>query len=400
MIVLFRILALSLGSFAVGTGAYVVAGVLVDIAEDLSVPVATSGLLITIFALTFAVASPLLVAATSSVARRRLIVGALILFALANAAAALVPAFSLLLLARVVAALGAAVFTPVASAFAASLASPEMRGRALSVRTIGSTVAFLVGIPIGTVISGYYGWRITFMLVAALATVAALGARALLPDVETSAGGTFLSHLGVVRSGAVVGVLALTVLALMASFVVLTYVRPLLESLTGFGTEGIGLMLAIFGLASIPGTLLGGFAADRWGYRVSMTVMLAVLSASLLSFFLIFAVEASSKVAILATVVTLVAWSIATFAQFPLQQYRLIGVAPQEQNSVLSLNASAIQAGQGMGAGFGALILHYGSLASLGWGGALCALVALVVLGYGRSLSTLQAPHKKRREPY
>jgi predicted MFS family arabinose efflux permease len=99
----------------------------------------------------------------------------------------------------------------------------------------------------------------------------------LLPNVETSAGGTFLSHLGVVRSGAVVGVLALTVLALMASFVVLTYVRPLLENRTGFGTEGIGLMLAIFGLASIPGTLLGGYAADRWGYRISITVMLAVL---------------------------------------------------------------------------------------------------------------------------
>ena len=400
MMVFFRILTLSLGSFAVGTGAYVVAGVLVDIAEDLSVPLATTGHLVTIFALTFAVASPLLVAATSSVARRRLIVGALILFALANAAAALVPAFSLLLLARVVAALGAAVFTPVASAFAASLASPEMRGRALSVRLIGTTVAFLVGVPVGTVISGYYGWRMSFILVAALAAAAALGARALLPNVETSASGTFLSHLGVVRSGAVVGVLALTVLALMASFVVLTYVRPLLENRTGFGTEGIGLMLAIFGLASIPGTLLGGYAADRWGYSLTMTVMLAVLSASLLSFSLLFAVEAGSILVILATVVTLVAWSIATFAQFPLQQYRLIGVAPQEQSSVLSLNASAIQAGQGMGAGFGTLILHYGSVASLGWGGALCTLVALVVLGYERSISPLQAPHGKRREPH
>jgi len=159
-------------------------------------------------------------------------------------------------------------------------------------------------------------------------------------------------------------------------------------------------MLAIFGLASIPGTLLGGYAADRWGYRLTMTVMLAVLSASLLSFSLIFAVEAGSILVILATVVTLVAWSIATFAQFPLQQYRLIGVAPQEQSSVLSLNASAIQAGQGMGAGFGALILHYGSLASLGWGGALCTVVALVVLGYERSISPLQAPHGKRREPH
>ena len=121
---------------------------------------------------------------------------------------------------------------------------------------------------------------------------------------------------------------------------------------------------------------------------------------SWVSFSLIFAVEAGSTLVILATVVTLVAWSIATFAQFPLQQYRLISVAPQEQSSVLSLNASAIQAGQGMGAGFGALILNYGALAGLGWGGALCALVALVVLGYGTSLSPLQTPHEERRDSY
>src|SRR5215211_5756821 len=130
-----RILTLSLGSFAVGTGAYVVTGVLVDVAKDLSVSVATAGLLVTVFAGTSAVAS------TSGVSRKRLLVTVLMLFAIANALAAVVPTFSLLLLMRVVAALGAAVFTPVASAVAANLAPPQMRGRALSVRTAGSTIA-------------------------------------------------------------------------------------------------------------------------------------------------------------------------------------------------------------------------------------------------------------------
>src|SRR5215218_4002007 len=103
-----RILTLSLGSFAVGTGAYVVTGVLVDIARELSVSVAAAGLIIKVFAVTAAVASPILVAATSGVPRKRLLVGALLLFASANAAAAVVPDFSLLLLMRVIAASGAA----------------------------------------------------------------------------------------------------------------------------------------------------------------------------------------------------------------------------------------------------------------------------------------------------
>jgi MFS transporter, DHA1 family, inner membrane transport protein len=361
-----RILVLSLGSFAVGTGTFVVTGVLTDIAEDLSVSVASAGLLVTVFAATFAVGSPVLVAAAGNVGRRRLLVGALVLFALANVAAALAPSFSVLLGARVAAACGAAVFTPVASAVAASFAPPELRGRALSVRTMGVNIAWLVGVPLGTVVGGHYGWRTSFVLVTVLATVAALGVRTLLPAVEASARGGFLSNLRVVKSGAVVAGLGLTILALMASFVVLTYVRPVLENLTHFATGGVGLMLAVFGLASIPGALLGGYVADRWGYRISMITVLAVLSVSLFSFSVLSAAQAGSVLTVVGTVAALVAWSVAAFAFLPLQQYRLIEVAPEGQNAALALNASAIQAGQGIGAGLGALALYYGSVEVLG----------------------------------
>jgi MFS transporter, DHA1 family, inner membrane transport protein len=381
-----RILVLSVGSFAVGTGTFVVTGVLTDIAQDLSVSLANAGLLVTVFAITFALCSPVLVSAASGVGRRHLLVGALVLFALANVAAALAPSFAVLLGARVVAACGAAIFTPVASAVAADLAPPELRGRALSVRTIGVNIAWLVGVPLGTVVGGHYGWRTSFILVAVLATVAALGVRSLLPDVEASARRGLLSQLRVVKRGVVVAGLGLTILALMASFVVLTYVRPVLENLTDFDTEGIGLMLAVFGLASIPGTLLGGYVADRWGYRISMTGVLTALCVSLFSFSLLSRAQAGSALAVLGTAVALVTWSVAVFAFLPLQQYRLIEVAPEGQNTVLSLNASAIQAGQGIGAGLGALALHYESVASLGWVGALCAVGALAALGSrGRS---------------
>lgn len=387
--IILRILVLSVGSFAVGTGTFVVTGVLTDIAEDLSVSVANAGLLVTVFAVTFAVGSPILVSSASGVGRRRLLVGALILFTLANVAAALAPSFSVLLGARVVAACGAAIFTPVASAVAASLAPPELRGRALSVRTMGVNIAWLVGVPLGTVVGGYYGWRTSFVLVAALAMVAALGVRSLLPAVEASARGGFLPNLTVVKRGAVVAGLGLTVLALMASFVVLTYVRPMLENLTHFDTEGVGLMLAVFGLASIPGTLLGGYVADRWGYRVSMIAVLAVLSMSLFSFSLLSTAQAGSVLAILGTGAALVAWSVAAFAFLPLQQYSLIEVAPEAQNTVLALNASAIQAGQGIGAGLGALALYYGSVGGLGWVGALCAVGAFATLSFRGRASPL-----------
>jgi DHA1 family inner membrane transport protein len=379
-----RVLVLVLGTFAIGTGTFVVTGILGSVSEDLSVSVGTAGYLVTVFAVAYAVGSPLLVAVTGKVARRRLLVGALILFAVANAVAAVVPTFSLLLATRVLGALGAAVLTPVAGAVAAELAEPEHKGRALSLVLGGLSVSWVVGIPLGAMIGDRYGWRMSFVLVAVLSVLAALAVWALLPAVENTSLATGLaSSLAVAKRPAVLVAAGVTGLGVAAGFVVLTYVRPLLESLTSFGGSGIGWMLLLFGLASVTGTALGGFAADRFGYRRSAPSILVVLTASLLSFSLIPASQAGSLLAVLGAGTALVTWSVVGFALIPLQQYRLIGVAPEDQNEVLSLNASAIYLGQGFGSGLGSLVLGYASLSSLGWVGALCAAAALIVLTLG-----------------
>lgn len=180
--------------------------------------------------------------------------------------------------------------------------------------------------------------------------------------------------------------LLVTALGVAAGFVVLTYVRPLLEGLTGFGSSGIGLLLLLFGLTAVAGTALGGIAADRWGYGASMFAMLLVLPLSLLCFSLFFGVRSGSFAAIAGTGAALAAWSVAGFAIIPLQQYRLVKVAPEDQDAVLSLNASAIYLGQGVGSGLGSLVLAHTSLSYLGGTGALCAAAALTVLALGGRL--------------
>ena len=378
-----RVFVLAVGSFAIGTGTFVVTGLLGAVAGDLSVSVGTAGYVITVFALAYGVGSPLLVAATDRVGRRRLLIGALALFALANVAAALAPTFSLLLGARVLGALGAAVFTPVAGAVAAELAAPEHRGRALSIVLGGLSVSWVVGIPLGAIVGDAYGWRASFVLVAALAALAALGVGALLPEVQASPEGTLRERLAVARRIPVLRTIGITALGVAAGFVVLTYIRPLLEALTGLGGAGIGAMLFAFGLSAVVGTALGGFASDRFGYRRSLAPVLIVLVAALLSFSLLSGARAGSPFAIAGTTTALMAWSVVGFALIPLQQYRLIGIAPGEGNEVLALNASAIYLGQGAGSYLGSLVLGPGSLASLGWVGALCAATALILLATG-----------------
>ena len=387
-----RVFVLALATFATGTGTFIVTGLLGGVAEDLSVPVGTAGHLVTVFAVAYALLSPFLVAATGRVGRRRLLVVTLALFAAANALAAAAPTFSVLLVSRVAAGSLAAISTPVALATAAQLAPPDRRGRALSITIGGVSVAWVVGVPLGAVIVDHFGWRASFALAAALAVVAAVGVRLMLPVVANAApAGGLASRLTVAGRPAVLVTLAVTVLAMVAGFIVLTYVRPLLEGLTGLGGEGIGLMLFVFGLAGVAGSILGGYGADRWGYRATALPLLVVLGLSLLSFSLFPAIAAGSVLMFAGVGTAMFAWGAVVFAIIPLQQHHLIGVAPDQPGGVLSLNSSAVYVGQGLGAGLGSLVLGYAPLAALGYAGALLAVVALLALALGARLSARPA---------
>ena len=140
------------------------AGLLGEVAEDLSVSVGNAGQLITLYAIVYAVGSPVLVRLIGAVARRRLLIVSLAVFAAANVAVVVLSSIGLLLIgplltSRVVAACAAAVFTPTMAVVAAIMAAPEKRGRALATVTDGLTIALAFGIPLGTLVGEYFGWR-------------------------------------------------------------------------------------------------------------------------------------------------------------------------------------------------------------------------------------------------
>ncbi|WP_338665547.1 MFS transporter [Pararoseomonas sp. SCSIO 73927] len=181
------ILWLTLGAFAVGTGTFSIAGLLPVIAADLGVSVPAAGYLSMAFALAYAVASPVLAAATASMERRRTLVLVMGAYALASAACAVVPGYAGLMGLRVLAALAAALFTPMAGACAVALVEPHHRGRAMALVIGGMTLSTVLGAPLGTLIGEYLGWRATFLVVAALGLVSALGALAFLPRLPVAA---------------------------------------------------------------------------------------------------------------------------------------------------------------------------------------------------------------------
>ncbi|NUS87481.1 MAG: MFS transporter, partial [Streptomyces sp.] len=176
-----RLLLLALGTFAVGTDSMVMAGILGLISRDLDVSVPTAGQMVTVFALAYALLAPVLATLTARWPRRQLLLTALTVFTAANALSALAPTYPLLLATRVLAAAGAALYTPTANAVATSLVPPERRGRALATVLGGMTVATALGVPLGTWI-GRTDWRLTMWLVVALGAAALAGQALLLRE--------------------------------------------------------------------------------------------------------------------------------------------------------------------------------------------------------------------------
>jgi DHA1 family inner membrane transport protein len=169
-----RAAVLTVGTFAVGTDAFVVAGVLPDLARSLHVGVAQAAQLVTVFALAYAVLAPVLAAVTGRWPRRKLLLTALLVFVLGNVATALAPSYALVVAARLLAAAGAAMFTPNASATAAALVPPGQRARAISWVVFGLTSSTALGAPLGTFLASVLSWRETMWFVAALGGLAAL----------------------------------------------------------------------------------------------------------------------------------------------------------------------------------------------------------------------------------
>jgi DHA1 family inner membrane transport protein len=375
-----RIAVLALATFASGTEAYVYAGLLSDVAAELSVDVGRAGLLATGFAVTYAVLAPLLASLTGALPRRQVLTLGLVALGLVNLAAAAAPTFAWLLVSRIACGAIAALVGPSATAAASALVTPDRRGRAMALVSAGMALAFTLGVPLGSAIGGAFGWRATFVFAGALLLLCAAAIRLLVPRVPvTDASG--LGTLWIGLDPAVLPRLVLTALVFTATFSSVAYLGPVANAVVGARGFGVGLFQACIGLGSILGIVLGGRLSDRPDALRHLPTLLAVIVCTQLGY-----VGAQSLSLVVPIASALLAFSIlfgaaALFATMPIVQVGLITAAPGHRNLVLALNGSMVFLGQGLGAALGSLIIGAGQLAHTGFAGsALAAALAGVIL--------------------
>jgi predicted MFS family arabinose efflux permease len=374
---------LALAAFAIGTEAFVIAGLLPAIATEVQISVAAAGQLVTAYALAYAVGSPILAVTFNNLDRRNVLAFALSCFIAGNLLAVASTSFALLLISRVLMALGAGLCMPTALGVAVAVATPERRGRAIALVTSGITVATVVGVPLGTLIGHQFGWRATFVLVALLGAVALAGLLFGLPHGLPKSTASLAERLAVARHEAVLYALGTTVLWALGGFTVFTYLSVPLQGI-GFSATDVSLALLVFGAAAAIGNMLGGVLADRLGTGPTAGLGLAGMATALI--LLSVALKAASPDAVRYLVLLLIfCWAISGWAFYPAQVASIVRIEPQASMIALSLNASAMYLGFASGGAVGGIVLSTLGAADLGWvGGSSVALSLAVLLLRGR----------------
>ena len=367
-----RLLILALGMFALGTDSFVVAGVLPEIARDFHVGIGAAGQMTTVYALTFAVLAPVIATLAAGVPRKRLLLGGLAVFVLANLGTAFAPSLGIALLTRALAGLGAATFSPTATGSAAMLVAPERRGFALSVVIAGMTVSTALGAPLGSLIGGLENWRWTMAFVAALALLSGLGVAAFLSAIPMLPPVTLARRLAPLADVRIGLTLATTFLFFSAAFTVYTYFSVVFDRAIAGSPVVLSALLMLWGAAGTVSNLMGGRWIDAIGNRRVLVAMLAFVAFD-------FAALPWTSARLVSAIPAIVVWGACGWGILVPQQHRLVGIAPAIAPIVLGLNNSATFLGTTAAGLIGAEGLGIVGAHRLGWVAAAlvaCALVA------------------------
>jgi DHA1 family inner membrane transport protein len=346
------LVALALGSFGIGTTEFVIMGLLPDVARSLAATIPEAGLLVTGYALSVAFGSPFLAIATAQLGRRRTLLLLMAVFIVGNVLCAVAPTYSLLMAARVVTALCHGSFFGLGAVVAATLVPPVRRAQAVSAMFSGLTIANVLGVPLGTALGGVLGWRAAFGAVSGIGLLAAgalygwLPRRIPVPKVELHHEARAMARPQVI--------LAMLVSAMSSAslFSVFTYVTPILEEVTRVSPRTVTAVLLLFGIGVTIGNLIGGRLGD-WRLMPSVLGILTLLIPVL-------ALLSVTSRSLPAASVTIFCWGCLAFALLSPLQTRVVNEASLAPNLASTLNQSAFNLGNAIGAWVGSVSLTHG----------------------------------------
>jgi MFS transporter, DHA1 family, inner membrane transport protein len=364
-------LALAIGGFGIGTGEFVMMGLLPDVAGNFSVSIPSAGHVISAYALGVVVGAPLISVAAARWSRWRLLLALMTFFAVGNFASALAPGYASLIAIRFLAGLPHGAYFGVASLVAASLVPVNERARAVGRMMLGLTGATLAGVPLATWLGQLFGWRAAYVLVGCIGVLSCVLISRCVPRAGPVEGASPARELSALSHKQVWLTLGVGSIGFGGLFCVYSYITPTLTEVSGLPVRYVPFVLAVFGCGMILGNLVGSWLADRALMRAIGALL--IWNVIVLGTFSLAAPHAWMVVAVVLLIGTGV-------AIVPALQVRLMDVAGDAQTLAAALNHSAFNIANALGAWLGGLAIAGGlGWASTGWVGALLAVGGLII---------------------
>src|ERR1700744_976240 len=333
------LLALAVSAFGIGTSEFIIMGLLPDLARSFHVSIPKTGILVSGYALSVTLGSPLVALALSRMDRKRALLILMLMFATGNALCALAPTFLLLLLARILTALCHGAFFGIGSIVASHLVPRSERAQAITLMFSGLTLANVLGVPAGTALGQAFGWRFAFWALVPVGLIAGLGLWRMVPH-QTPENMELKHELRAALRPQVQLVLTLSTLCSVSLFCVFTYIAPILEQITRLSPPSVSKVLVVFGVGITVGNLLGG--------RLSDWKQMPVLIGGIMLLIVILMVMPFLVLSLTPAVVMIFVWGCVHFATGSPLQARIVEQAKGAPDLASTLNQGAFNLGKSL----------------------------------------------------
>lgn len=353
--VTFALLALATTFFGIGITEFIGVGVLPLVAGEFNVSTSTAGEIVSLYALGVAIGGVILTSLTARIDKKRVVLASIFLFIIGHLFTGMATSFPMLLAGRIVSASAHGLFFSLASSIAVSLVAPEKAASAIAFIFGGFTVATAFAAPLGTYISGIFGWRIPFFAIAAIGLIAYGLNRTAIPAQEQAKEkpATLQAQLRLVTHPHVLLMLAVTILGYGSTFATFTYLSPILQHITGISAESVSAVLVLYGVTIAIGNYAGGLLGNGHPLK-SLTGIFLAQGLMFLGFYL--AVPYA-----LPGIAAIAGMGLLAFMSIPaLQSYVMLLAkrhVPEAMDLASALNIASFNGGIFVGAGLGGLAI-------------------------------------------